>query len=401
MRILFLSSWSPWPPNNGSKIRASYLLQALQRSHETSTVAFCPTDKEVPGAEWENFYAVRVDPFRYVNLPKLLKYISPIPLACWPSQLMRQTVKRIADLGHWDAVVAFQSSVAQYALLLPNVPRVLDVDTAYSYQAYERHINQSGFVGRLRTWVSWRKTHRYEARLFRRYQTCTVVSSTELSYVGRMVRPTNGRCELVPNGVDCQHNHLGIARPEANRLVYNGALTYSANFQAMQYFLGEIYPQIKKQVPGVSLTITGSTKGVDLSGLHLDESVRLSGYVDDIRPVVAGAWICIAPLLEGGGTRLKILEAMALGTPVVSTSKGAEGLEVTPDREILIADEPAAFAAAVIRLLRDAPGGDSSARQQLVTNARCLVEQRYDWGEIGRRFVDLVEEVTHRRAYTR
>ena len=132
----------------------------------------------------------------------------------------------------------------------------------------------------------------------------------------------------------------------------------------MRYFLAEIYPGIRQQVGNASLTITGNTSGVRLTDLQLDDSVHLSGYVDDIRPVIAGAAVCVVPLRQGSGTRLKILEAMALGTPVVSTSKGAEGLDVTPGHDILIADEPAEFANQVIRLLRDA-----ALRERLAVNA--------------------------------
>jgi len=114
--------------------------------------------------------------------------------------------------------------------------------------------------------------------------------------------------------------------------------------------------------------------------------VEFTGYVQDIRPIVAGSAVCVVPLRQGGGTRLKILEAMALGTAVVSTSKGAEGLDVMDGVHLLIADDPAAFASATRSLLQDA-----GLRDRLVTNARRLVEERYDWREIGGRFVSLVE----------
>jgi polysaccharide biosynthesis protein PslH len=114
-----------------------------------------------------------------------------------------------------------------------------------------------------------------------------------------------------------------------------------------------------------------------------------------VRIPVSEASVCVIPIRQGGGTRIKILEAMALGTPVVATSKGAEGLDVTPEHDILLADEPAAFAAQVLRLLSD--GG---LRERLSTNARRLVEGKYDWRNIGRRFVDLVEEVAARRGAT-
>jgi glycosyltransferase involved in cell wall biosynthesis len=178
-----------------------------------------------------------------------------------------------------------------------------------------------------------------------------------------------------------------------NTLVFNGALTYSANYDAMRYFLSEIHPRIRREESAVSLTITGSTAGVDLSALPLDRSVHLSGQVEDVRPLVAGASVCVVPIRQGGGTRLKILEAMALGTPVVATAKAAEGLAVTPEEHILIADDPAGFTAQVLRLLRD-----PALRQRLARDARRLVEGTYDWPAIGRQFTQLVETVARERA---
>jgi len=180
----------------------------------------------------------------------------------------------------------------------------------------------------------------------------------------------------------------GLAEPKADSLVFNGALTYYANADAMRFFAGEILPRIRAQRPSVMLRITGRSDGVDLTWLSADGSVALTGYLDDVRPVVAGSWACVVPLRIGGGTRLKILEAMALGTPVVATSKGAEGLDITPDQEVLIADEPAAFAAQTVCLL-----GDPELRQRLAANARLLVEERYGWQAIGSAFCQVVESV--------
>jgi glycosyltransferase involved in cell wall biosynthesis len=195
----------------------------------------------------------------------------------------------------------------------------------------------------------------------------------------------------VPNGVDCHHNRPGSVQAVPHTLVFNGSLSYSANYDAMRYFLAQVYPLIQREIPDVSLTITGSTKNLDLGPLGADPSVRFSGYVDDIRPLVTGAWACVVPILEGGGTRLKILEAMALGTPVVATSKGAEGLDVADGKDILIADEPDEFAGHVICLLRD-----RALRQRLAAQARRLAEQRYEWTQIGQRFALLVESTVSR-----
>jgi glycosyltransferase involved in cell wall biosynthesis len=226
--------------------------------------------------------------------------------------------------------------------------------------------------------------------MIKEFDACTVVAAEELAFLRKTFGGPGTQFHLSRNGVDCAHNRPGLVAVQPFSLVYNGALTYSANYDAMRYFLADIYPLIRQRVPETTLTVTGSLSGVDLSGLALDKSVRLSGYVDDIRMPVAEAAICVTPIRQGGGTRLKILEAMALGTPVVSTTKGAEGLEVTPEQEIAIADGPAEFAAEVVRLL-----GDRSLRARLAANGRRLVEERYNWGQIGEEFVKLVEDVVH------
>ncbi|MGQ9768776.1 MAG: glycosyltransferase family 4 protein, partial [Anaerolineae bacterium] len=183
------------------------------------------------------------------------------------------------------------------------------------------------------------------------------------------------------------------AQPQPNSLVFNGSLTYSANYDAMQWFLAQVWPRIRAQVPAATLTITGSTAGVNLTGLALDDHVRLTGYVEDVRLPVAEAAVAIAPIRQGGGTRLKILEAMALGTPVVATAKGAEGLDVVDGEHLLLADDPERFAASVLRLL-----ADDALAARLAADARRLVEGRYDWEQIGRRFVNLVEDVVRQRS---
>ena len=186
---------------------------------------------------------------------------------------------------------------------------------------------------------------------------------------------------LIYSIIDEQHLALGIRAQSLN--------------EAIDFFLDEVYPLIRSQCPGVRLRITGSLQGVDTSSLRLDPSVTLTGFIEDIRTVVASSWVLIAPILSGGGTRHKILQAMAARTPVVSTPKGAEGLEVIDGVDVLLADDPEAFAACTIRLLRN-----PELRRQLAANARQLVEVHYSWSEIGGRFVDLVESVVEDQGLT-
>ena len=190
--------------------------------------------------------------------------------------------------------------------------------------------------------------------------------------------------------------------PQPDTLVFTGSFTHPANRDAVNFFLHQVYARIKAQVPEVNLKIVGGTDGVALSGFPIDDSVVFTGLLRDVRPVIAQSWLSVVPLRIGAGTRLKIIESMALGTPVVSTSKGAEGLDVKHNEHLLIADTPQAFADSVVRLLRE-----PELRQRLKNRAYELVRQKYDWSVVIPRFSTMVEQIaqeskpaaTTRRAY--
>jgi len=392
MRVLFLSTWFPYPTDNGSKIRVYHLLQALGASHAVTLLSFA-FDTAEPDASAPlhvccvDIKAVHCNPFEVNRTNSLQRFLSWAPVFTRAIPKMKHLVQSTVTSTDFDAVIASTQAMATYAFQAPDsCTTVLEEHNSLTRMLWDRYQAQDSPLRRLQCMVSWQKARRYEATMFDRFDLITMVSEQDRKFSEQELPGYRGCVEVIPNGVDCRHNRPGLAQPQAGTLVFNGALAYSANHDAMQYFLAKIYPRIQDEEPGVSLTMTGSTTGVDLSRLRLDGSVRLSGHVEEVRPLVAGAWACVVPIRQGGGTRLKILEAMALGTPVVSTAKGAEGLAVTPERDILIADEPGDFAAQVVRLLRE-PG----LRERLAHNARSLVEQRYDWQAIGQQFVRLVE----------
>jgi polysaccharide biosynthesis protein PslH len=393
MRLLFLSTWPPFPPDNGSKTRAYHLLAALAQRHEVHCLAFAPGARVASGplpgwAARISYQGVEVDPFRHVNKPQVVKYLSPIPLAYVPSRTMRAVLAGLH--GPWDAVVSVQMPVAQYAQHDAHAA-VIDVDASLSHQMQERLNVTHGVTARAKASIAYQKARLYERRALRRYDLALIAGGQEQALVEELAA-CGPRVEVLPNGVDCERNRPGLFQQVAGRLVFNGALTYTANYDAMQWFLASVYPLIVAGCPSANLAITGSTAGVDRAGLALTPSVELTGYVGDIREPVCEAAVCVAPLRQGWGTRLKILEAMALGTPVVSTTKGAEGLSVTDGEDIIIADRPDEFAARTLRLLKD-----PAERTRLATNARRLVEAQYDWASIGSRFASLVEETVVRR----
>jgi len=413
MRVLFISSWFPYPPDNGARIRTFNLIKRLARDHDITLLSFYRGEMcEARLAAMAGYaHAVHVVPYREFR-PNRLRALGgffaarPRSLVDTYNSEMQALVDRVvADVSDepsadgsgdvstnvaggqaFDVIVACEMTTALYVASLSQFPRVLeDVELAVIYEQAARARSP---VARVRYGLTWWKLSRYVARLLREFAGCTVVSAREQELIERIV-PSYEGLAIVPNGVDLEVNSGDFGAPKPDTLIYSGALTYDANFDAMAFFLRDVLPLIRARRPNVHLRITGGYKGVPVDKLPLGAGVELTGYLEDIRPAVAQSWVCVVPLRVGAGTRLKILEAMALGTPVVSTSKGAEGLEVTPGEDILIADEPEEFADGVLRLL-----GDRDVRARLSINGRRLVEEKYSWERCGGRLERLLVEVS-------
>jgi glycosyltransferase involved in cell wall biosynthesis len=384
MRILFISRWFPYPPDNGARIRVFNLIKYLSRRHEIALFSFAgEAISPVRLAALEPYccciHTVPYREFSPTRLRALLGFFSTRPRSVIDtySKEMQTLIERVHTDRSFDIVVASQIESVPYALLLNSIPRVfeeLELAVIREQFAWQRTL-----MRRTRYGLTWWKQQQYVLRLLRQVDGCTVVSEPERALLHKVL-PGFQRLAVIPNGVNLQEYEGNWGSPAPNTLIFPGALTYRANFDAMDFFLKAVFPLIRARWPSATLYITGRTNGVPLHRLPLNSGVTLTGYLADVRPTVAQSQVCVAPLLTGGGTRFKILEAMALGTPVVSTGKGAEGLEATSGEDILIADEPADFADAVLRLL-----GDESLRAKLAANGRKLVRKRYEWDGIGKK----------------
>ena len=393
MRILVLSTWLPYPPINGGKTRAYHLIKALAKRHEVGLCSFADAPLEAAWLHHLGQFCCRVEvvprnPFLPSRVRTALGWLSLRPSAVCAaySRAMAQRVRALAAEWKPERVVALTWVTVPYALQVADAVRIADVDFPLSPLLHDAYRRSGSIPERARRWLAWQKFRRYERYVLARCERCLVVSEQERHELLALLGGRQARISVVPNGVDVVFNRPGLAPPQPNTLIFSGALTYDANYDAMDYFLREIFPLVHAALPDVQLRITGATKGVAVPRLPLDGRTTLTGFIDDVRTVVAASCVCVVPLRIGGGTRVKILEAMALGTPVVSTPKGAEGLDVVAGEHVLIGDTPADFAAHTIRLLND-----PALRQRLARNARRLVVERYGWGDIGRHFRHVVE----------
>ncbi len=391
MKILFLSAWFPSPADNGSKIRIYHLLRVLAQRHETTLLSFFDSSETIEpnglAAYCRVAGIVPINKFQSRRWKAILGFFNSTPRSIVDtySSEMDRLVRRELDSDQYDVLIASEISTAAYVPIHTRIPAIFEeVETS---MIRDGAVRASDRLSRLRRALTWYKTKRYLARQLNRFVACTVVSPQERQHL-REVAPNFDRVEIIPNGAEIEWMNPIASTPHRNELIFTGALTYSANYDAMRYFLTDILPRIKSAVPDVSLKITGRTEGVTIDQLPNFASVNWTGYLTDVRLAVAEAWACIVPLRLGGGTRLKILEAMALGTPVITTSKGAEGLEVVHGRDLLIADSPIEFAEQTVCLLRD-----PALRAQLADHGRQLVRSKYNWQSIGEKFNQFIESV--------
>ena len=388
MRILFLSRWFPWPTNNGSKLRIYNLLQGLGQRHEVTLLTFADqSDVDPLAPELQTLcQAIYVVPWRTYTPDKLrarLGYLRLAPRSVVDtfSPEMAHRIEELVSTQEFDLVIASQFDAASYGPYFHGIPALyeeVEIGAVYDGFAHAKSTQR-----RLRNGLTWLKHRHHLGRQLQYFQACTVASNRERELVAQVV-PQYKAIEVVPNCINTAEYQTG-ARAKPNTLIFTGPFGYSANYDAMCWFLKEIYPRVRAAIPDVHLTITGDHRNLPLPSMT---NVTLAGFVDCVRPLVSQSWISLAPLRSGGGTRLKILEAMALGTPVVATTKGAEGLDVTSGKELLIADTPEEYAMAVIQLCQD-----GALRQQLIENAYLTVRNKYDWSAAMPHFLRLVEQV--------
>lgn len=391
MRILFLSGWFPFPTDNGSKLRIYNLLKGLSSAHDISLLAFTQNEDYHNHLQvlLEFCQKIEVLPWKEYN-PKskqaILGYLDLRPRSIvdtYSSRMAQRIQEELSQGRPYDLVIASEITMASYYNQFEGIPAIFeDIELA---NVYDRFNNSRSVIKKLLCSLNWLKVRNFIGNLTKGFQACTVVSTVEKTILERIL-PANQPIHIIPNCVDIERYNFNSRQSEPDTLIFTGSLAYNANYDAVHFFLRDILPHVKQAVPGVKFSITGKTGGRHIPSKLKPDHVNIVGFVDDVKPLIANSCASVVPLIEGGGTRLKILEALALGTPVISTSKGAEGLELQRECHILIADTPQDFTAATIQLLSN-PG----LRDRLSKNGRRFVQENYDWKVVMPKFLDIVE----------
>lgn len=402
MRILWVKVGGLWPLNTGGRLRSFHTIAQLARRHRVKVLTTHSPADDPEGlagrlADCEQVVSVPYalpghDSARFA-LALLRSWLSPLPVDIWRCRVpaLRREVARHLATGHVDLCVVDYLAATPNAALDGPVPTVLFSHNV-EYMIWKR-LSQV----ETRAWrralleVEWRKLRRYEARACARARLTVSVSEVDRAILA--AHAPRARVEAIPTGVDTAYFTPNGWPERSSALVFTASMDWFPNEDGIVHFIEAVLPRIRGEVPDVSLTVVGRNPSPRVQRLAAIPGVRVTGTVDDVRPYVAEAAVCVVPLRVGGGTRLKIFEALAMGKAVVSTTVGAEGLPLIPGTHFLQVDDPAEFAGAVVALLRD-----PTRRRALGSAGRHLVEERYSWSQVARAFEAMCEEVVERHA---
>jgi len=398
-RILWLSHFVPYPPKGGCFQRSYNLIKRVAEVHDVHLIAVKHKSGTHPEDEIREAHAELARHCKSVEIFDISASTtatklamrglgsvftgSPLTVTIYRSAELRARVRAVLarekiEAAHFDAI-----SLADYLQDVGSIPTVMTHHGAESFMIRRRIDNEKNLGRKMFFWLEWHMLRRYEARMCPRFSMNVTMSKLDTEILAEIA--PNARFTVVPNGVD-----LGFFAPapgsrRPNSIVFAGRLDQYSNRHGMLRFMNEAWPAIKRAHPDAVIDVIGSNPPKEIEALaKVDANVRVHGFVPDVRPYFANAAVAICPIWDGGGTRIKVLDGLGQGMPLVATSIGAEGIDVVADRDLLIADTPAQFAEQISRLFTD-----EVLRHRLEVNGRRLVETVYSWDSIAQKLSTL------------
>lgn len=387
----------PFPPTTGSGVRIFNLLRYISHHHDVSLVSlFLPSTGEDKGATYLKTFCTHIELVRrersryerYLGKMQGVLAREPKKNVVYHFKEMANKVRTLTENEHFDLIDIQQDFMAPYIKAISPANRGRKILTLHDvpYVQYHRMLSiERDWHMKWKIFRDWLFVKRATLKYAQCFDKCVVVSEFDRDTLQQAGPDLN--ISVVPNGVDTRGYPLLTNQPSTpSSILFVGTMRYQPNVDGAIFFCQEIFPLIKQQIPGAKLLIVGREPPSFVQALA-STNIIVTGAVESVVPYYQRASVSIVPLRAGSGSRLKILESMALGRPVVSTTLGCEGLAVTHGENILIADTPVDFAAQIVRLLND-----PELRQRLIVNGRRLVETIYDWGVISQRLLQVYED---------
>ena len=396
MRILWVKPGGLWPLNVGGRLRSFHILSELSRQHQVTVLT-----THRPGENHDDLtqhlpHCERVTSFEHSApkagtasfagmLARSWTSALPVDLLKWRVPALRAEVESILNSGNVDVCVA------DFLYGAVNMPSGTSVPVVLFSHNVEHILWKRLADNENRPWrravleVEWRKMRSSERSACARSRMVVAVSSQDAACLGE--NAPGARIRSMPTGVDTHYFRANGTPEVPAHLVFSGAMDWYPNEDAMLFFMNEILPLVRHEIPEVTVTVAGRNPSARFRAAGDAAGVRITGTVDDVRSFIDAGAVYVVPLRIGGGTRLKIFEALSMGKAVVSTSIGAEGLPLVAEQHYVRADGAADFSHAVVSLLRD-----PARRRVLGETGRDFVQAHYSWQEVARTFETHCEE---------
>jgi sugar transferase (PEP-CTERM/EpsH1 system associated) len=389
VNVLFLSQRVPYPPNRGDKISTWRLIERMRRAHRVRVVAFAHDDGDRRAArqlEELGFEVVVFPPTpRWRAMPELLGD-RPLTLAVYGSRALQGEVDRCAR--SMDLAYAYSSSMGAYFMHhgLPRVMHFAELDSDKWRQYAQRTPFPFSWIYRR----EWRTLFAFERELAHAVDENVFCTTLEERIFRERI--PGAPSMVMRNGVDLRHYRPGDAAPDPGLIVFVGVMNYYPNVDGVQWFCERVLPDVRRRHPAARLAIVGSHPSRRVRALARREGVEVTGFVDDPRRWLARAAVSVAPLRIARGIQNKVLEAMAMGLPVVGTPSSTQGVDGLAGRDYLVAQTAEEQVEAVCGLLRE-----PERARELGRRARAFVEASYDWEECLRPLDSILERFGERR----
>lgn len=401
MKILVIYPYAPWPLDRGTFQRTYHLLQALAHRHDVDFVAL--TEKDEGGEDKRAIFAefckdVEFLPFEHPPWQKLVpnRLLNPLPsnVQHWQQPSIAAAINRRLTPGRYDLVHICDLVLMPYVLPhCHHTPFVVDRSRVdLQFQLMEHRTLKFSTRASLLRWESYLKLWFYEKKLAKKAVLEVVCGPDDETFLRKHVS-ADAPVLVVANGVDLEYFHPSSSlepRGSEPTVIFCGAMDYSPNVDALRWFFSEIHELLLTKVPHAKILIVGKNPLPEVKNYGTRQGVTVTGGVPDVRPYYRRAWLQMVPLRIGGGTRLKIVESLAIGTPVVSTTIGAQGLGLAHDNDVLLADDATSFAHEIARALTD-----PELRERIEKNGIVTANTGFGWSAIGNSLANHYSELIH------
>lgn len=390
MNILYLCHRFPYPPKRGGKIRPFNMIRHLgEQGHKVTVCSLARSEAEAeegrgiaPHCAAFEMGMVK-EPVQWARMIVRLPLLTPSSMGYFYSPELAAHVKRLLAAQRFDLIFVHCSSVAQYVEHVQGIPKILDFGDMDS-QKWLEYANYKPFPLSLGYTLEGTKMLWAEKRLARRFDLCTATTRAEWQTLQDY--GTGAATDWFPNGVDAQFFSPTDGQYDADTISFIGRMDYYPNQECMQRFCDEVWPLLKQQRPGMKLLIVGADPSPAMRALGERPGVTVTGSVPDVRPYIRGSALMVAPLAIARGTQNKILEAMAMGVPVVTSSAAAGGVDAEAGKHLLVADSAAQIADAVLRIT-----GSADERARLAHSGRERMLSHHAWPSSMRRLDGIIE----------